>query len=238
MARGDGQKWSGSAAKPRDVVRLLTELVEAEGLGIGDRLPPEVELAQRFGLSRSKLREALRQWESLGVIARNKGAGTRLVAAVSTRTVHLPLMVQIEAASLTRVLAVRRPLEIEATRIAARVATQRMRAVILARMAELMAVYEAGEDWRPADFRFHAAIHVATGNPLFGKLIEQVHRAFHDLYEAPFDHPQLGSDTIPMHRPLAEAVAVGDEARAVALIEQILDDVTVAAQHIAGGLND
>lgn len=221
------------SAQPRDVVQLLAEMVEAEGLGVGDRLPPEVELASRFGLSRSKLREALRQWESLGVIARNKGAGTRLLAEVSTRTVHLPLMVQIEVESLSRVLAVRRPLEIEAARIAAKVASPAMRAQIMARMGELMTIYEAGGDWRAADFRFHAAIHEATGNPLFGKVIEQIHRAFHDLYQAPFGQPQLGSDTIPLHRPLAEAIVAGDAARAGAIMEQILADVDSAAKEIA-----
>ena len=39
--------------------RLLAGLVEDEGLGVGDRLPPEVEMARRFGLGRSTVREAL-----------------------------------------------------------------------------------------------------------------------------------------------------------------------------------
>ena len=143
------------------------------------------------------MREALRQWESLGIITRNKGGGTRIVAEVSTRSVHLPLTVQIEADSLQRMLAVRRPLEIEAVRIATRVADDAARRRIMLRMLELMEVYEAGEDWRPADRLFHAAIHDATGNPLFAKVIHQIHRAFHDLYDAPvrpaatrrLDHP-------------------------------------------------
>jgi GntR family transcriptional repressor for pyruvate dehydrogenase complex len=223
---------------PRVVVALLAELVEAEGLGVGDRLPAEVDLARRFGVSRSKLREALRQWESLGVIARNKGAGTRLLAAVSTRTLHLPLMLQIESESLKRMQQVRRPLEIEATRLAARHASARDRLEILARLEQLMAVYDAGEDWRPADFRFHATIHNATGNPLFARMIEQIHRAFHDLYETPFGEARLGAETIPLHRPLAEAVVAADEARAVALMEQILADVDAAADQITRGLND
>lgn len=226
------------AHKPRDVVRLLAEMVEAEGLGIGDRLPPELELARRFGLSRSKLREALRQWESLGVIARNKGAGTRLVAAVSTRTRHLPLMVQIEADSLSRMLAVRRPLEIEATRIAARMASPAMRREIMLRLEALMQVFEAGEDWRAADYRLHETIHAATGNPLFGKVIEQIQHAFHDLYEAPFGQPQLGSATIPLHRPMAEAIVAGDAESAAALMEQILAEVEIAAKQIVRGPHD
>ena len=101
----------------------------------------------------------------------------------------------------------------------------------------MIAVYESGEDWRPADYRFHAAIHEATGNPLFGKLINQIHRGFHDIYEAPFGQPQLGHATIPMHRDLALAIIAEDETGAVALIERILDDVNTAATETARGTN-
>ncbi len=86
---------------------------------------------------------------------------------------------------------VRRPLEIESVRIATRSATPEQRRIINARAAELMAVFEAGEDWRPADHRFHNAVHDATGNPLFRQFIEQIQKAFHDIYETPFGKPHL-----------------------------------------------
>lgn len=219
--------------RPRDVLQLLAELVEADGLGVGDRLPAEVTLAQRFNRGRSTVREGLRQWESLGIIARNKGAGTRIVSEVSTRSVHLPLTIQIEAISLQRMLAVRRPLEIEATRIASHAASDPARRLILCRGAALQEVYEAGEDWRPADFRFHSAIHDATGNPLFGKIIDQIQRGFHDVYDAPFDLPHLGRSTIPAHQDLARAIASGDAVRAVSIMDAILGDVAAEAERIA-----
>ena len=177
------------------------------------------------------------QRESLGIIERNKGAGTRIVAEVSTRSMHLPLTVQIEVDSLARMLEVRRPLEVEAVRIATRNASEPARRQIMLRMYELMEVYERGEDWRPADRQFHAAIHEATGNPLFAKMIHQIHRAFHDIYDAPFDQPQLGAATIPAHRSLAEAIVAGDEARAVTIVEAILSEVDQAARTIAGNLH-
>lgn len=218
------------------VVDAVVALIEGEGLGVGDRLPPEIELAERLGVARSTIREVLKSWQSMGIVTRNKGAGTTLSAEISSRSIHVPLTLRLEAESLIRTHAVRRPLEIEASRLAARNATGQDRKVIVARMAELIAVFEAGEDWRPADHRFHAAIHDATGNPLFGQLIWQIHHAFHDIYDTPFGKAHLGATTIPLHKPLAEAIAAGDEHRAAELTGQILDIVEAEVrQEMEGG---
>lgn len=232
MADSASLKWPDQAAlagarRGRDsgVVDALVALIESESLGVGDRLPPEIELAERLGVARSSIREVLKSWQSMGIVTRNKGAGTTLSAEISSRSIHLPLTLKLEAESLIRTHAVRRPLEIEASRLAARNATEQERKVILARVAELDAVYEAGEDWRPADHRFHAAIHDATGNPLFGQLIWQIHHAFHDIYDTPFGKAHLGESTIPFHRPLAEAIVARDETKAAELTAKILDIV-------------
>ncbi len=222
-------------AAGRDVLDALVELIEAAGLSVGDRLPPEVELARRLGVGRSKIREALNAWQKMGIVVRNKGAGTRLAAEISTHSVHMPLTLKVEAESLLRTHAVRRPLEIEAVRLATTEATDQQRKVILARVAELVAVYEAGEDWRPADHRFHNEIYASTGNPLFGQLIGQIQQAFQDIYEAPLGKPHLGQGSIPLHLPMAEAIAAGDTAQAVDLVEQILATVEVEVRDIIGG---
>jgi DNA-binding FadR family transcriptional regulator len=146
----------------------------------------------------------------------------------------LPFAVTLEAESLLRTLAVRRPLEIEAVRLAARNATATDRDRIIARMLDLMIAFEAGEDWREADHAFHGAIHDATGNPLFGQLIRQLQRAFAEIYEVPFGMPELGSATIPLHRPLAEAVVAGDSAGASELMARILDETEAAARAVMG----
>ena len=213
-----------------DVLDELAALVGRRGLEPGDRLPPEVELARTLGVGRSKMREALTAWHRMGIVTRNRGAGTVLAAPVGGRILALPLAVTLEAESLLRTLAVRRPLEIEAVRVAARAATPAARDRITARMLDLMLAFEAGEDWRAPDRAFHQAVHDATGNPLFGQVIAQLQRAFDEVYRAPFGRPQLGAETIPAHRALAEAVTAGRPDRAARLMVDIMDGTEAAAR--------
>ncbi|WP_417243720.1 FadR/GntR family transcriptional regulator [Celeribacter sp.] len=216
----------------RDVLEALTLMIERAGLGIGDRLPPEIEIAKKLNVGRSKVREALIAWQNMGIVTRNKKAGTRLAAEVSSNDLHMPLTLKLEAESLLRTHAVRRPLEIEVVRVACRNVTAQQGRIILARAAELMASYEAGEDWRRADHRFHIAIYEASGNPLFEQLIRQIQEGFNAIYEAPFGRAHLGQATIPLHLPLAKAIVAGEVKIAIAYMEQIMDMVETEVREV------
>lgn len=58
----------------------LKSLVQGAGYAPGDRLPSEIELSQRLGISRPTLREALHQLEEEGAIVRRHGVGTFVAA--------------------------------------------------------------------------------------------------------------------------------------------------------------
>lgn len=226
-----------SSGGSRDVLEALSLMIERAGLQIGDRLPTEVEIAKKLNVGRSKVREALIAWQNMGIVTRNKKAGTRLAAEVFSGTIHLPVTLKLEAESLLRTHAVRKPLEIEAVRIAAKRMSQQQGRVVLARAAELMSIYEAGEDWRAADNRFHVAIHVASGNPLFEQIIRQIQQGFNAIYEAPFGQPHLGQATIPLHTHLAQAVTSGDADGAAKIMEKILGMVETEVRQIMEGQN-
>lgn len=221
--RADGRPARRIRRTP-DVAAALIELIGREGIGVGERLPPEIDLAGRLGVGRSTVRETLRAWQDTGIVTRNKGAGTTLMVDV-TRSVQVPLTLRLEAESLLRTQGVRRPLEIEAARLAARNATDTQRAKMLELAGAVARAHADGLDWRPADDVFHAAIHEASGNPLFGQLITQIQKAFRRVYAAPLGEPQLGARTIPMHVDLAAAIAAGDADGAVRILSAIMDIV-------------
>ncbi len=62
-------------------INAITEMVETGDLSVGSQLPPEGDLAEMLGISRSTLREALGHLESYGVITRQQGRGTFVTAS-------------------------------------------------------------------------------------------------------------------------------------------------------------
>lgn len=151
------------------VLDALADMVERAGLEIGDRLPPEVSLAEQLGVGRSTIREALNRWEGLGMIRRRRGDGTYLSARVQTMKGPVPTMIRLEGEALLRLIEVRRALECAVVQRAAQNATARQKAEIRRLCDQLIADVDAGLPWRRADAAFHSAIYEASGNPMFGR---------------------------------------------------------------------
>lgn len=207
------------------ILDALAQMIERAGLGIGDRLPPEVSLALTLGVGRSTIREALNRWEGLGIIKRRRGHGTYLTARVQTSRGLVPTMVRLEGEALLRLVEVRRALENDVVRKAARNASPAQRAEI-ARLCELLIVeVDARRPWRKADAAFHGAIYDASGNPMFGQILWRLDQALERSGESPFGRDEFGLDSFPEHRRLAEAIVAADPERAGAAITVILDIV-------------
>ena len=59
-----------------EIVRQVKAMIAEGRLKGGDRLPPERDLAEKFVVSRTSVREALRALESLGLVEIRPGEGT------------------------------------------------------------------------------------------------------------------------------------------------------------------
>ena len=216
------------------VLDALAEMINRAGLGVGDRLPPEITLAARLGVGRSTIREALNRWEGLGLIKRRRGAGTFLAARVSTSRGLVPTMVRLEGEALLRLIEVRRALETDVVGKATRNATRAQRSEISRLCDALLVEVYARRPWRPADHAFHGAIYDASGNPMFGQILHRLDHALERSAESPFGRDEFGMDSFPPHRILADAIVAKDADAAVRAINHILDIVEGEIREIIG----
>ncbi len=75
----------------RQVANLLIEDIASGRYEVGGLLPPEPELVKAYGVSRHTLREAVRHVQSLGMIERRQGHGTRIKSVQENRRYALSI---------------------------------------------------------------------------------------------------------------------------------------------------
>src|SRR5919206_1941181 len=75
-ASGEYLKPLTRATLPQEIVAAIADLIMTRVWKPGDRIPPEKELAARFGVGRSTVREAIKSLVILGVIEARPGDGS------------------------------------------------------------------------------------------------------------------------------------------------------------------
>lgn len=149
----------------REIVGQVRRMIAGGHLKAGDRLPPERELAQLFGVGRCTLREAVRVLESLGLVEVRAGEGTFLTGVkVATPQGHFPPGFLSEWSTQVNLFELRTVLEPGLASLAARRATSdhltKMREVLAAQAAQV----QRGESGTDEDTTFHELIAEATRN--------------------------------------------------------------------------
>ena len=212
-------------SRGHEVLDALAEMVARSGLGIGDRLPPEVHMAQQLGVGRSTMREALNRWEGLGLIRRRRGVGTFLVAPIPAPGGPVDPDVRLEGDAVLRLLEVRMAVETAVARHAATRATKSQAAQIDRLCTHLLDIVARGENYREADLEFHTAIADASANPIFTKLLSDLDNAFERSAESPFNRAAFGLESFDYHRPLADAIVAHDPDAAEQAVIDIITSV-------------
>lgn len=78
----------GEDSKKDNVISALIQLAGEEQYKIGNRFPPERELAKRLGVGRNVLREAMISLESMGVIEKKERQGVFIKSAITEDIAH------------------------------------------------------------------------------------------------------------------------------------------------------
>jgi GntR family transcriptional regulator, transcriptional repressor for pyruvate dehydrogenase complex len=158
------------------IVKQVEESILKGRLKPGEQLPPERDLAQKFGVSRTAVREALKTLREKGLVEAYSGRGTFVTSGTSHAIRQsLDVMVRINPQEgFLHLAELRQMLEPE---IAARAAT-RIDEQLLATMQEAVdqmdAYLEDPDGYVEADLDFHLALAEAVGNPLILSLLDSI----------------------------------------------------------------
>jgi DNA-binding FadR family transcriptional regulator len=188
------------------VVDKITNSIINGELSDGELLPPENQLCDIFGVSRSIFREAIRVLASKGLIEVKQGHGTFVrLPKINIPEEAVRNYLITNAFSLFQLMEVRTPIEVEVARLAA----ERREEKHLNRMAKSLHIMhtpsESTEVYSDADETFHKAIIAASGNAVFGIMIHSIMGNLHISRQLAIRHFGIAV-VIQEHEKIFEAI--------------------------------
>ena len=158
------------------IVQQVEDSILKGQLKPGDQLPAERDLAQRFGVSRTAVREAVKTLREKGLVEAYSGRGTFVTNGTSQAIRQsLDLMIRVnQQEGSTHLAELRLVLEPEIAGLAA----LRIEEQLLSAMREAVAVMDRNlgdpDAYVEADLDFHLALAEAAGNPLILSLLDSI----------------------------------------------------------------
>lgn len=157
------------------IVRQLRALIANRTLAPGSLLPPERELAEQFGVSRSQVREALQRLDFFGVVQTFPQSGTRVASLGSEALERLMSNVlELDQSDIRALSETRFALEVDAARHAATRAEAEDLTRLNAIQARFAGEVAAGRSGIDDDMAFHLAIADAAKNSVMASLIGMI----------------------------------------------------------------
>lgn len=183
-----------SKPNQKDAYALILDAIDVGVYKPGDRLV-ESELADRFGMSRTPIREALQRLETQSLLERD---GRSLIVASLNHN------------QLAELYVVRCELEGLAARLAAKHATDEEIRVLRAMVEEDKALLDNPKALSRANRRFHKQVHLASHNSFLVQQLDLVHRSMALMATTSLAIEGRGQRAQEEHTAIVEAIAAHD----------------------------
>lgn len=227
------------------VTQSVLDLITRAALKPGDRLPSERDLGERFGVSRTVVREALRSLAAKGVLDVRSGSGATVARVnVEQASETLRLYVQgshgdVDGVTYEQVNDVREMIETRVARMAATAASEDDLARLAGIHTEFCSRSDDPEASSRLDVAFHRAIAESVHNPLFLVMLDSIEPILLEIRRRVAGVPGRPRRAIDAHGLILERLQARDrEGAEQAMIEHLEDSREVwrelAADHAAG----
>lgn len=199
-----GKKLLGS-----QIEDSLMEYILNEPVAIGEKLPNEFELAEKFGVGRSTIREAVKSLVSKGVLEVRRGSGTYVVSTSSLEEDPLGLGRFEDKYHLAlELFEVRLMLEPEIAALASEYASEEEKAQLESLCDQVERQYTAGINHIKKTLNSIPALQSAARNRVVEILIPLINSSVSTF--ATLTRRQLMKETIETHRAVTNAILKGD----------------------------
>lgn len=149
------------------VVESVLQFIKDNSLKPGDQIPTESEFAELFQVSRTSIREAMKALSINGIVSSTPGKGTFLQPKAMNMTIGDDGTLQMKArATITEIMEVRTPLEIQAIGLAAERGNKQDFDKLESIIIHYRDAVENGGCWTEWGTRFHEEIARMSNNPL------------------------------------------------------------------------
>jgi len=210
-------------SRPRLYEQLVEQLlgyIDTAQLGPGDLLPSERELADRLGVSRPTLVQALVALEVLGVIEVRHGLGAVLVYRPSIATVIKGL--RAHENRLPEIVEARSTLEVKLAELAAQRRTDDDLAAINAALVAMANEIAEGEKGAHGDELFHEAVTAAAHSAVLAQLMAFIAEMILETRLESLGQPGRPEQSLASHQAIADAIRARDsEAAAEMMLSHI-----------------
>lgn len=194
-----------------EIIQQVKTLISQGRLKPGDRLPPEREMVNQFGVSRPSLREALNSLVAMGFLEiRGKRTYVKSVTSESMQN-PLSLIIKADIQKIFDLIEVRKAIETWGAFHAAKRATDEDIKQLEGIIEEMRKAFEEGRSWEKQDADFHLGIAQATHNTIqthmmstiYDLLRESIAKVFRDRSKVKklLDHHFRIFSAIKTHSP-------------------------------------
>ncbi len=213
------------------VAQNVIRLIQESGLKTGDRLPTEKELTERYGVSRTVVREAIKVLSATGLVETRRGSGTYVsdhTGIPITTAINLSMLINPEHVS--RLLEFRTVIETQTAQMAAERITPPELRVLREILDHNARCATAGDiaGFLASDGSFHKRIAEATRNPFLVTTVQGIFRFQHDAVDKIIGLPGSQRQGADEHRAILEAIRDGEPERAASAMRTHLENVTVS----------
>lgn len=218
-------KISAPSLKEICVQEILTKILSGE-LKPGDRLPPERELAEAMGISRSSVNHGIMELETMGFLTITPRRGTivndyrRHPTPQSLAAVMRYSSVQMEEALFSDLMDTRLLIEVES----ARLACHHIYDTTVEKMRKLVdELSREPEDPTDILYRFHYLLTAASGNSVYSMIYRGFETVLCTLIRQHYSmRSQDIKESARLHGELLDAIIRKDEKASQELARQIL----------------